>query len=400
MGSGYTQLATPAAPPYTDDTASNGTIYYYVVDAVGPAGTSADSVEVAASPSAPPSPPVVSGCSGLPAVGVWQQVTPAGANVSGSFGMLSVSVDSSANVVIGTDGAGLWKSTDCGATFSKTNTGKLGASISTGGTTALIDPTNPNIMYTMSLFGAFGFFKSTDGGVNFTSMFPASIAASIPNGGFVGSYDMDPTNHLHLLAGFHAACSAPFNAECYVETHDGGVTWTIRNGLPSWDGGEGVSLMFLDGNRWLFTSQTNGMWVSKDQGQTWTQTPGAQIAHGTGHLLRMADGSFFYTTANGVMFSPDGNSWSLIPNSGNLLQGIATDGSTVWVSQSFPYNPDSHPAPAQRYWSAPVSNHTTWTTVSGSPSTSSGGTWLAYDPAHHLLYSANYWDGLWRVVVK
>ena len=35
-----------------------------------------------------------------------------------------------------------------------------------------------------------------------------------------------------------------------------------------------------------------------------------------------------------------------------------------------------------------------------SPDLSSGGVYLAYDPDHHILYSANYWDGLWRVVVK
>ncbi len=52
-GGPYTQLSSPTANSYTDGGLSNGTKYYYVVSAVGPAGESANSTEVSATPVGP-----------------------------------------------------------------------------------------------------------------------------------------------------------------------------------------------------------------------------------------------------------------------------------------------------------------------------------------------------------
>jgi O-glycosyl hydrolase/regulation of enolase protein 1 (concanavalin A-like superfamily) len=51
-GSGYATIASPTTANYTDTTAVNGTTYYYVVSAVNGNGQSANSSEVAATPSA------------------------------------------------------------------------------------------------------------------------------------------------------------------------------------------------------------------------------------------------------------------------------------------------------------------------------------------------------------
>ncbi|NOV01767.1 fibronectin type III domain-containing protein [Paenibacillus planticolens] len=52
-GSGYTQVGTSLAASYTDSGLTNGTTYYYVVEAVNSAGTSPASAQVSETPTAP-----------------------------------------------------------------------------------------------------------------------------------------------------------------------------------------------------------------------------------------------------------------------------------------------------------------------------------------------------------
>lgn len=356
--------------------------------------------DAATQPPAQLSPPhVVTPCDKLAAVGTWENITPAGIDLS-TYGAVGVTFNpsDSSNVYLGTTKSGLHKSTDCGATWSHLDTGTLAADIDKGATLALLDPIDPKVLYTFSLYGTNGFFKSTNGGVDFTQILSPTITKYAPYGGFVGGYAMDPGNHLHLLVTWHQVCEAPYTSACFAETKDGGATWTMRNGNPSWNGGEGAAMQFLDSKTWLFSSASNGMWRTTDEGMTWTQVPGATISHGVGQLYHSPNGPYFLGSANGVLYSADGATWSLVPNSGNLIAGVVGDGTTVWASAAFPYNPGAHPPPFQPYVSALESAPMMWTTF-GSPQMTSGG-FLAYDPDHHLLYSANYWEGLWRVVVK
>jgi hypothetical protein len=229
------------------------------------------------------------------------------------------------------------------------------------------------VLYSGSLYGTNGFFKSTDGGVNWTQILSDDIKKYAPYGGFVGGLAMDPNDHMHLLVSWHQVCAAPYSSACYAETMDGGATWTMRNGDASWNGGEGTALAFLDSNTWLFMSSSNGMWRSTDRGATWKAVQGAEISHGAGQMYRTDGGEVFLGSATGVLYSPDaGSTWSVMPKSGTQIHGLASDGTTVWGSSAFPYN---------------------------APMMTSGG-FLAYDPDHHILYSANYWQGVWRVVVK
>jgi fibronectin type 3 domain-containing protein len=56
-GSGYTQIAAPAATNYIDAGLTNGTAYYYVVSALNAAGEGANSSQASATPVAPATPP-------------------------------------------------------------------------------------------------------------------------------------------------------------------------------------------------------------------------------------------------------------------------------------------------------------------------------------------------------
>src|SRR5882672_8796836 len=201
------------------------------------------------------SPPrVVAACDKLGAVGAWENVTPREVDLS-TFGVTTVSIipSNTATVYIGTL-SGLFKTTDCGATWKHIDTGTLSADIDKGSVAPLIDPVQPEVMYTGSLYGTNGLFKSTDGGVNWKSILTPEVQKIAPYGGFVGGLDIDPRNHLHILVTWHEVCAAPYNEACYAETFDGGTTWTLRNGQKGWIGGEGTQLGFLDENRWYFNS--------------------------------------------------------------------------------------------------------------------------------------------------
>jgi len=348
-------------------------------------------------------PHVVTDCTKLAAPNVWEQITPPNVDLS-TFGVGNVVFDpnNSATLYVGTAKSGLHKSLDCGATWQHVNTGALGADIEKGSVAPVIDPINPNTIYTGSLYGTNGFFRSKDGGKNFEQKLPPDLQQYIPYGGFIGGIAIDPgpdaNANLHLIVTWHDVCKAPYNASCYAETFDGGDSWQLVNGHASWSGQEGTVLQFLDSARYIFTSQSNGLWLTIDRGKTWSKVPGAEISHGAGQLYRAANGSFFLGTGGGIMYSPDGTTWSLVPKSGGLVSGLAGNGKHMWSSQSYPYNPGDRPGPELRYMVASESDPMNWKTLD-TPKMSSGG-YLAYDPDHKLLYSANYWDGVWRVVVE
>jgi len=101
-------------------------------------------------------------------VGVWEDVTPADANVATtSNGAEMVLVDPArpSDVYVGINSRGVWKSTDYGQTWHKANTGTNGDKVSTGGFPyGAIDldpcrnPATPPAIYVTQLFGSGGFW--------------------------------------------------------------------------------------------------------------------------------------------------------------------------------------------------------------------------------------------------
>src|SRR5258708_11887702 len=92
-----------------------------------------------------------------------------------------------AMVYLGSEEWGFDKSTDCGATWTKTNTGKNGAALDKGSQwTMLVDPTNPEVLYTNSGFGVSGVFKSVNGGVDWDQVLTGDAAKVAPYGGCLG----------------------------------------------------------------------------------------------------------------------------------------------------------------------------------------------------------------------
>ncbi len=336
-------------------------------------------------------------------IGVWENITPSQVDLTAGdwFGMQAMVVDptTTSTLYVGRAMEGVYKSLDCGTTWFKVSTGRNSGVMATGRTWSMvIDPSNPQVLYAPQGYGQSGVFKTTNGGVDWDQILTSNITSVAPYGGFVGGIAMNPGRPSHLLVSWHAECSAPYTKACYAETQDSGASWTMRNGDPSWAGGEGTRFDIVDANTWLFNSESNGMWVSLNQGTSWTKINGVGGAHAGGQIYRAIDGKLYMGSAGGVIVSADNaRTWSVMPNSGALVFGVIGDGTTLYTSAYFPYNPPGV-APWRPYAATSETTPGTWRTLV-SPLMKNGGP-MAYDPVHRIIYSTNLNAGIWRMVVR
>jgi hypothetical protein len=347
---------------------------------------------------------VVSECASLPEKGMWQDTTPS--EVSAKFakqqyGVIALAMNpkNPAVVYFGTHQIGIWKSTDCGSSWTHINTGENGAVLDGGFQWSVaIDPVNPDVLYANSGYSSSsGAWKSSDGGVNWKPLWPPQDPelAKVVQYNFVHKIRIDPFDHRHLLVSFHAACNAPYKSACIAESKDEGSTWKMVNGNAAWSGGEDQTVWFLDNSQtWLYASQSNGMWRTSDGGATWKVIDSGWGGHNGGQLYRSKDGTFYHSGPAGLLRSADGIAWSRMANVGSGMIGVTGTGTTLYASHG-PYAEQPTYLP---YYTASESDGQVWMRLT-TPLLSTGGYELAYDPDHHLLYSTNATAGFRRVVV-
>jgi hypothetical protein len=365
----------------------------------------------ATKPASKPPPVKVNDCNNLAGTGVFEEITPPvvkagigemlnGQTKGGTFAM-AVDPVNQGTVYAGTLFQGVWKTTDCGSSWTLIPSGDNADDVNRGmNWTFGIDPTQPNVVYTNSGYGSNGLFKSIDGGVNWIDVWSGVSQPELGKSfqyNFANVIAIDPSDHEHILLTFHEPCLAPHAATCIVESKDAGVSWKIHDGEASWNGNEGQVIFFLDNSHtWLWGSQSNGFWRSDDSGGNWQQIPGMQTSHLQGsQIVQAKDGSFYAAAADGVWHSPDGkaDTWSVIPNTGPIVGGLISDGKMLYASTAYfdGFGPT-------KYLRSPESDGQNWE-VMDSPTIQLGGN-LGYDPAHKLLYSSNLDSGMWRVVLE
>jgi hypothetical protein len=348
--------------------------------------------------------PFVKGCTpNDDQVGVWQNITPRQVDLSKGdfFGMQAMVVDpiNPSTIYVGRAMDGIYRSADCGANWTKISIGRNSQAMASGRSwTMVIDPSDPQTIYTNQGYGAGGIFKTTNGGLDWQQVLTPDITAMLPFGGFVGVISMDPNDPHHLLVGWHAECLPPRAKACFGETMDGGKTWVLRDGDPTWAGGEGTQVDFLDPTSWIFTSQSNGVWISRDKGVSWSRIADVTIAHGRGQLYRAMDKSFYLGTANGILHSTDGSSWTLLPKSPILVMGVSGDGENVYFSRAFPYNVPGADPYLPYYLSS--EKHPRQSVPMQSPAMRNGAAELHLDSTRHILYSTNLNAGVWRLIIR
>jgi hypothetical protein len=220
---------------------------------------------------------------------------------------------------------------------------------------------------------------------------------------------------------FHANCAAPYTVLCLSESTDGGATWKEFNGPSSIPGVmitgriEGASVSILGPTQYLFVSAA-GIWYTGNTGASWSQVSAQSLQSSYAGGTRIApDGTLYIGAGSNILFSPPtpGTTPPFAVGTGTPsvmplahspgVSVIIDDGVSLFASQT-------GGSSTQEFWTAPLSNPSAWTQMPDSicgPTAGSfdneacrGSNEMAYDAAHHVIYSANWHAGLWRLVTR
>jgi len=329
-------------------------------------------------------------CSGLAAVGKWENITPPAHDEdyrSADFG-----VDSGGNVYLGTDSfntpsRGVLRTTDCGKTWEQVSVGAHSDAINNGRQwTFAVNPKKANIIYTNSGYAAEGLYKSENSGRDWTDVTPRNEGSPAS----AGNLQMDPEDPDHLLLTFHAPCSGKNNeyqyedqVGCFHETKNGGKDWTSHYGSPTWPAQ--VRVLLLHGDTWVVLG--NETLYTKDGGKTYASVLDEGLGgHSSGTLSRARDGIFYIGTQNGIYRSlpgTDGSNWPPDSSGGAWVGEIAQSATALWATQ-------------QQSSLLTSSDGSTWTPVADSPQTCER---AKYDPNNKIVYASCGASGFWRAVV-
>jgi hypothetical protein len=355
--------------------------------------------------------PAAGPCDNLPAKGTWEDITPtAQRGLDGTvYNSQALMLDpfDSRTVWLGTAPgqskadarSGLYKSTNCGSSWTHVNTGKNGSALDASALWSMaIDPVDQGVMYGVAAGGALGLYKSTNGGVDWEQLFtPGSEFATHAQYNFVGAIIIDPTDHKHLVATSHGACSAPYGSNgsaCQAETLDAGATWTI---VPNPDGLGFIELAgayLLGHDNWIYATPFGKTYRTTDHGKSWKVVGPAIEAGESAHhpILPTQEGTYYLPSDSGVVQSKDqGATWTLIPNTAGGYGFVMGDGHLYTC-----------PLFSASYRAGALPNLTSWSTLPNPPIRAAGwgSAFMDYDDVHHILYTSNYQGGLFRMVTQ
>ncbi|MBP6962250.1 hypothetical protein KBB49_01805 [Candidatus Saccharibacteria bacterium] len=312
-----------------------------------------------------------------------------------------VAAPSSPNVVyVGSSFQGVWKTTDSGLTWNMVqdiaNTNSCGDQnrLSWGKNWALaVDPTDHNTVYTVSgISCSGGLYKSTDGGQTWNDMMPLSLKQQTTND--IYSISINPNDRNHILLGSHSLWNGKDAG--VLESRDGGVTWITHPAKGSW--GAGHYVHFLDNaDCWLLMTQGNGYWKTTDAGVTWTKVTNLNMTHGAGMVYKsQVTGNWYATTEWSIIRSVDGgSSWTAIHNSpcSDGYYSIIGDGYRMYTSHAFTGGSACGTSYVE---SALETDDTNWSAYNNQ-TFSNGANWMSFDPVNRIVWSSNWFAGVWKL---
>ena len=335
----------------------------------------------------------------------WEEITPKGVATSDALtldpftaGTLWFGADPIGG---GTPGlGGVFKSTDCGASWKHMNSGTNGTQVDNAHIWSMaVDFVVPGVIYVVGAYGPQGLWKSTNGGVDWIQLFPpnSEFAKTVANN-WASSVSIDPDRSLAPRGRHPRQLLGRVRSHLRRRVHGrrSHVATLQDSFLTSW--AEQTGPYIIDASTFVFASVFDGTWLTTDHGATWNKVSGigGSCAGEFTHRPVWKSGGTFYLpacNADGIITSPDGRSWAPlagVPGGGYPL-GFAIGGGNFYVGHFNDWN----------YYSASIAAPRTWTKMpapAGAGSGKQGPVFLEYDDAHHLLYSSNFTGGVWRIV--
>lgn len=347
-------------------------------------------------------------CSNLPAVGVWENITPPGPftdrkAVNGTIGT-AIIVDpfNSKRVWLG-GGTNIWRSDDCGGSWTIVNIGpgshgdkKTYGGVGDGSQWSMqADFSQPNVFYATSGYGAQSVWKTTDGGYSWTDVLKGSLWEQHQPYRFANNISIDPENPSHLVVSSHGDCTAPYGPSCNTETWDGGETWTVSVAPEGWFEGGGV--VIVKGSTWVWCGSE--LMITQDSGATWQRDKLAgggscEAEYTIRPLNRASNGNYYLGSRNGVLRSTDGVNWEHVPNTNGFMVMVAQGSTDLFVANQWGPNIRTAKLDKDDQWSEMVAP------AQISDGTDGGIPFMAYDDENHILYASMFSGGVARMRIK
>lgn len=339
----------------------------------------------------------------------WQDITPKGHStkpaVNGTVAAAVIVDPLDARTVwlgTGSENDEIWRSDDCGATFSRVNTGPggVGDGATHGGVgdgaqwSMQADPVEAGVLYAVSGYGAQSLWKTSDGGHSWTDVLLGSDYETYADYRFVNNVSLDPTDHLHLVVSTHGACKAPYAPSCLAESKDGGMKWKLLTAPEGWV--EGGGLIVVKGGLWVWCGSS--MMVTTDGGQSWN--PNALVGGGSceaeytiAPFVPAADGKYYLGSRNGVLTSSDGETWEHAPSTSGFMVMLTQGSKNVFAANQW----------APELWMLSLGGRGDWSPLSAPSQIAQGSDggipFLAYDDARGILYASMFSGGVARRLV-
>ncbi len=220
--------------------------------------------------------------------------------------------------------SGVYKSMNAGSTWASTSSGSNANCL-------LVDPSNPEVLYTTT--GGSGtnvIKKTTNGGTNWTT-----LSNGLPASGTGRTQLAMAASNTAVLYASIARNASPYDLVGLYRTTDAGASWTLQSSSTNYLGSQGWydnavtvhptnSDIVVTGGLDIYVSTNGGSTLT--QKTVWSTTSSSNMSHADIHFLGYS-GSVLYCGSDGGVYKStnDGTSWSDLNQTISTLQYQSAD---------------------------------------------------------------------------